>query len=288
MLNFPADWRFETPGEGLSAPVISKMTELIARISAQGDRWSIVEHFKSFFAIAAGAPYHRSSSPSWADSDLGDHMRAAASNAPLAIEAFYDACQALKQTHPEFGVPDAARINRVLAEFSVGYEIRPPDLVLLGASSSPVPVPVRLPSLDEQAQELIQRSLMESEQLLREGRNRQAVTEIFWLLETVTTAFRGLTTEHGTVQEKYFTTIARELRRQHRGQMLDQVLSWVSTLHGFLSSPSGGGVRHGTDIRNAVEIPAGDAQLYCNLGRSYIGYLVTEYERLSRPGNPVP
>lgn len=285
MLNFATDWRFEAPGEGVPPAAVARFAEFISRVAAQGDRWSIVEHFKAFFAGAAGIPASRSSSLSWAESDLDSLMRAAAENAPMFIEAFYDACQALKERHPEFGIPDLARMNRVLGENATGYEIRPPDLVFTGVVA-PVAVPERQPSLDEQAQELIQRSLKESERLLLEGRNRQAVAEILWLLETVATAFRGMETGAGTVQEKYFNRIAQELRRQHRGQMLEQVLNWVTTLHGFLSSPTGGGVRHGADIRNAADMPSGDAQLYCNLIRSYIGYLMTEHERMSRARNP--
>ena len=176
-------------------------------------------------------------------------------------------------------------MNRILGEAGTGYEIRPPDLVFSGVMA-PVAVPQRAPSLDEQAQELIQQALKESERLLMEGRHRQAVSEILWLLETVSTSFRGMETEGGTVQEKYFITIAKELRRHHKGQMLDQVLSWVTTLYGFLSSPTGGGVRHGADIRNPVDLPKSDAQLYCNLIRSYVTYMMAEHERLSRASNP--
>jgi hypothetical protein len=84
------------------------------------------------------------------------------------------------------------------------------------------------------------------------------------------------------VQEKYFNTTARGLRRQHEGQLLDQVLIWVSVLHGFLCSPMGGDVRHGADIRDPPELPSGGAQLYRNLIRSYVGYLMAEHERMSR------
>jgi hypothetical protein len=283
MLKFPNDWRYEAPGERLPFAVTAKFSEFVTRIAMQGDRWAVVEHYKRFFSGAAGMSYHASSSLSWAESDLSTAMDAAAANTPLFIEAFYDACRALQEQHPDFGMPDVARINRVLAEYDTGYEIREPDLLFV-SQSPPVPVPDRAASLDEQARSIIQTSLKESERLLTEGRNRQAVAEILWLLETVATAFRGVDTGAGTVQEKYFNKIAQELRRHHKGGMLEQVLNWVTALHGFLSSPTGGGVRHGTDIRSAVEVPSGDARLYCNLIRSYIGYLMNE--RMSRASNP--
>jgi hypothetical protein len=101
------------------------------------------------------------------------------------------------------------------------------------------------------------------------------------LLETVSTAFQGLDTDAGTVQGKYFTKIAANLRSHHKGQTLDQVLNWVTTLHGYLSSPTGGGVRHGADLKAGVALRPNEARLFCNLIRSYITFLLTEHERLS-------
>jgi hypothetical protein len=65
----------------------------------------------------------------------------------------------------QLGLPDLPRINRVLHENQAGYEIRPADLVSLNRQV-PVTVPERTASLDEQAQETIQKSLKDSEQLL--------------------------------------------------------------------------------------------------------------------------
>jgi hypothetical protein len=146
----------------------------------------------------------------------------------------------------------------------------------------PIPVPERTLSLDEQAQAIIQDSLRNSERLLSEGLNRQAVQEILWLLETGVTAYRGLATDTGTIQGKYFNRIAEELRRNHKGQMLDQVVQWATTLHGYLSSPTGGGVRHGTDLKVGIAVQPNDSRLLCNIIRSYITFLMLEHERLSK------
>ena len=83
------------------------------------------------------------------------------------------------------------------------------------------------------------------------------------------------------MQGKYFNKIAANLRSHHKGQTLDQVLTWVTTLHGYLSSPTGGGVRHGADLKAGVALRPNEARLFCNLIRSYITYLLTEHERLS-------
>jgi hypothetical protein len=239
MLNFDGRWRFESPG-AVPIAVRHKFYEFIGRIASQGERWDILEHFKYYFAGAAGFTSHRSSSESWADSDLDGYIQQASENGPLFIEAFYDACEAILGGQPARGIPDVKMMNRVLRESDAGYEIKPPNLILLSAPSEPIAVAERSASLDQQAQELIQRSLKESDRLLSEGRNRPAVSEVLWLLETVSTALRGLDIGTATVQGDYFNKIVGELRRHHKGQTLDQILDLVARLHGYLSSPTGG------------------------------------------------
>jgi hypothetical protein len=280
MLKFNGTWRFDTPG-AIPAEVVTAFFELIRKVATQGERQRTLEHFKSFFGSAAGISGGWSSSVSFAEYDLQTYMDSAAANAPLFIEAFYDACVALAAKHPEIAVPDVTRINRILFESQAGYEIQPPDLI---SSNTPqiIPVPQQAPSLDEQAQDLIQQSLNHSERLLSEGLSRQAVQEALWLLETVSTAFKGLETDAGTIQGKYFNKIAEDLRNSHRGQSLEQILSWMTTLHGYLSSPTGGGIRHGADLKNGVATQPNEARLYCNLIRSYISFLIAEHERLSK------
>jgi len=279
MLRFTGAWRFDSPGE-VSSEVVNAIFELITRVATQGDRQRILEHFKRYFAAAAGTTTSWSSSTSWAESDLQNYMETAAANAPLFIEAFYDACEALVSNNPELAVPDVTRINRILFENGTGYQLQPPDLISSSAQT-PIAVPQRPASLDEEAQEMIQRSLKDSEQLLSEGRNRPAVQEILWLLETVSTAFQGLNSGDGTVQGRYFNRIIHDLRRHNRGTALEQILAWVATLHGYLSSPTGGGIRHGTDLRAGIATQPDEARLFCNLIRSYITFLLTEHERLS-------
>jgi hypothetical protein len=207
-------------------------------------------------------------------------MSQAAENAPMFIEAFYDACETLREAD-ETAVPSVARMNRVLAKNQAGYEIRPPRLVAQNPQT-PVAVPTHAPSLDEQARELVQQSLNDSERLLSEGKYRQAIQEILWLLETVSTAFQGLETDAGTVQGNYFNRIVQDLAKAHRGQTLEKAVTWIMNLHGYLSSPTGGGVRHGTSLREAVEIGPHEARLFCNLIRSYITFLLATHERLSQ------
>ena len=261
--------------------VINEFDDLVHKVASQGLQWGMLEHFKTYFAGAAGFTASTSSSESWAASDLHNYMMQAAENAPLFIAAFYDACVAAQEGDPEISIPDVSVINRLLAKHAVGYEVRPPHLLSLDPQRT-IPVQEEAPSLNEQAQETIRQSLRQADLLLAEGRPRQAVQEILWLLETVSTAFQGCATSSGTVQGKYFNKIVEDLRLGNRGRSIDQVLGWVTTLHGYLSSPTGGGVRHGTHLASAVTLDEAEARLYCNLTRSYIAFLLAEHARLSR------
>lgn len=213
-------------------------------------------------------------------------MQRAAENAPLFIEAFYAGCEACVNDIPPLDVPDISLINRVLIDNDAGYEIQPPHLIATRTYTA-IAVPQQTPSLDAQARPIIEKSLAASERLLNEGHGRQAVQEILWLLETITTAFRDTGPEDATVQGKYFVTIVKEMKVHGRGKAQEQILNWMTTLHGYLSSPTGGGVRHGVDLKSGIAIQAHEARLYCNLIRSYITYMLEEHERrTSAPFEP--
>ena len=271
-------WRFDSPG-ALPREAVIEFDTLVGKVAAQGNRWAILEHFKRYFAGACGSTANRSSSESWAESDLNNLIWQAADNAPLFIEAFYEGCEALRGD--DFTLPEVGRINRILADHQAGFEIRLPAIVAVGIHK-PIPVPERYQSLDEQAQDLVQQSFRDSERLLSEGHPRQAVQEILWLMESVLTAFKGLSAGETTIEAKYFNKIAIELRTKMKGQTIEQVLTWLTTLHGYLSSPTGGGVRHGVDLKSGITINADEGRLYCNLIRSYVTFLMAEHERLSR------
>jgi hypothetical protein len=126
VLKFNGAWRFDSPGP-VAKGVSSDFTRLIGKIATQGSRQEILEHFKTYFADAAGTTCSWSSSSSWAESDLDSYMSDAAVNAPLFIEAFYDACNSLQNAHPDYAIPDVVMINRVLSNHNAGYQVQPPD-----------------------------------------------------------------------------------------------------------------------------------------------------------------
>lgn len=274
MMQMEPSWRFDSPGP-LPIEAVRAFDTLIDQVVAQGDRWDMREHFKSHFGGV-----DRSSSESWALSDLRGLMRRKAENAPLFIEAFYEACEELRG-EGGIAVPDVGRMNRILREHDVRYEIQPPALVAVGLHQ-PIAVPERYPSLDEQAQDTVQNALLQSEKLLAEGHPRQAVQEILWMMESVVTAFKGLSTGEATIEGKYFNKIVQELRAHKKGQTIEQVVGWLTALHGYLSSPTGGGVRHGVDLKSGITIDADEGRLYCNLIRSYVTFLMAEHARMRR------
>ena len=123
--------------------------------------------------------------------------------------------------------------------------------------------------------------LQASDRALNESNGRQAVQELLWLLETISTAFRSPEILDGSIQGRYFNKIIGELRQHGLGHQT-HILQWMMTLHGYLSSPTGGGVRHGVDLKEGLELGINEARLYCNLIRSYLTFLISEHERLMR------
>ena len=213
-------------------------------------------------------------------------MSEAAANPPLFLEAIFDAFEAIRRRPGSLSAPDAEIINRVCRENNVPYEIQGADLVLLDPVRPVVAVPEPPPTLAEQAQNILQSSLRRSDELLSQGHGREAVQESLWLLETVSTAFHGLETESGTIEGKYFNEIVRQLREHHRGTTLNRVLKWADEVHGYLSSPTGGGVRHGLDLNEGISLSLNESRLFCNLIRSFLAFLLAEHLRMSgsQPG----
>lgn len=281
MLKFDNAWRFDSPGP---LPIESKdaLWALITKIIAQRGEQAITEQFKLFFGAAAGETVHRSSDRGWAMSDLRSHFDSAAENAPLCLEAFYDSLLGIPNRFPDLAMPDLDHVNMILARTDSGFQIVPPNLVSTRAYPSVQVVAVPA-TLEKQARDLIEKSLTQSQTFLDNGQYKQSVLEIMWLLESIITAFRGVEIDESTVQGKYFNVIAKELRASLSGSTLDRALGWLAELHGYLSSPTGGGLRHGMDLNKGRSIGASEARLYCNLMRSYISFLLDEHERLASP-----
>lgn len=208
----------------------------------------------------------------------------------MFLEALYDSFSGVQNRYPDLALPDLGHVNMILARTDAGFQIDPPNLVSTRAYHS-VQVVAVPPTLEEQARDLIERSLSQSQSFLDSGQYKQSVAEIIWLLESIVTAFRGVEIDTVTVQGKYFNVIAKELRASSSGSTLDRALGWLSEVHGYLSSPTGGGLRHGMDLNKGRSIGASEARLYCNLMRllavsscivsSDIGSLTIQQRRIS-------
>ena len=126
-------------------------------------------------------------------------------------------------------VPDVQLINRILAKYETGYQVDPPQLHYHSGDLGPVEFAPDNLSLDEQAQEVIQKSLNQAERLLAQGNGRQAVQEVLWLLETVSTAFQGLQIDTGTIQGRFReNTLTKSLKisgGKSRIQPLNELLT---------------------------------------------------------------
>ena len=284
MLNFLGAWRFRPPAgyEPIPHDLVYEIFDLIKRTARQdGEYQRTLERFKTFFARVSDAFESRSSSAGWAETDLLGLMHDATANPPLFIEAFYDGWEA--SGNQGLDIPDTDVMNDALGKHGVPFRIEPPDLKPVGANNDAVviSVPESPPTLAEKAVVLLQRSLERSETLWAQGHDREAVQEILFLLESVATAFHGMDTEAGEIGGTYFNQIVRDLRQGDARPALEQVLKWLTTMHGYLSAPAGGGVRHGLDLNRGVEITHSEARLYCNLTRSYLGFLLAEHERLA-------
>lgn len=292
MLNFDRAWRRSPPPDGrftnqrIPSPAFDAYFGLILRLTMQGSKQAILESFKRVFAAAAGESYYRSSGAGWAETDLRRSMESLDAKPPLFLEALWQGFQVLNRdsdSYPDLHyVPAAAELNEIAEDHRIGYWIEPPNLLLREDNGFVVEVEARPTTLRDQAIEQIETSLYRSQELLQEGNGREAVQEALWLLETISTAFRGVETAEGTVSGRYFNSIARELRRFASGTTLDRVLEWVTSLHGYLSSPTGGGVRHGADLREGVPLGPSEARLYCNLIRSYTSFLIDELNRMDQ------
>lgn len=178
-------------------------------------------------------------------------------------------------------IPSQIDINQILKKREIGYIINDEKLELRDGSNELIAVVDKELSLEEKTKLTIRNSLKDADDLLSDGQHRAALQETLWLLESVSTVFRGLETETHSVEGKYFNKIIRDLKKAYKGQSLERILEWMANLHGFLSSPTGGGIRHGIDLNKGIEISPNEARLYCNLIRSYTSFLLSEHARFS-------
>ena len=128
-IEVPTELQFPMGGTTqLTAEAVQDFIGLARKVySNTVDRQQIIEKFKELFAASSGDQYGRSSSLSWAESDLEHHADRASSDAPRFIAAFCDACNALKELG--VAVPGHQYVNNILEKHSVPFRVSDHRLV---------------------------------------------------------------------------------------------------------------------------------------------------------------
>ena len=206
-------------------------------------------------------------------------MEAAAKNPPLFLEAFYSGLE-LSQGYYRLAIPDDELVNDVLRRHNIPLLITNGEIRLTNSTPTPVPVPPPPPTVREEAAQILQESIHRSDERLVANHGREAVQELLWVLESLVTGFRGTTLPTGAVKGTYFNQIMRELKTANPDSTFERAIEWCGQLHGYLSSPTGGGVRHGLDLNSGTLLPIEDARFFCNLIRSYVTYFQGEHQKL--------
>lgn len=281
MLEFNPRWRYRLPPDGKyvnsSVPQAAKkdFTALMTRLAYESkDVRLAFENFKANFRTVTGEPFYGSSSLSFAETDAQNDLWAAASANPvLFIEAFYNAIHAID-------IPYGAEIaidglNAVLEKHNLGWMIR--DGKLLHREGD-IDVPAPPATLMSQANNQLKNAWEGAQKYLEQGEGRKAVQELLWVLESVAAAFEGKTVGSTVVKGDYFVSIVAELKKDQSSLNRKLVLLWLQGLHSHLSNPKGGGVRHGA-APALPQMELHEAELYCNLIRSYAVYLLRELNR---------
>jgi hypothetical protein len=282
-LTFDFAWVLSPPPDGtyINAAIPSEVVDEFfnfAKLTAQrGDAEEIYYIFRAKFSEAVGMRPYRSSSLQFAPYDAKVAMKNAASNAPVFIAAFYSACTEVAEQFGSNNAPDVVTMNRLLEKHRIGYVIDPPNLRLREAVDV---VPVHPSNLLQQAHEKFRNAAERSEQLLLEGKDEEAVSHIWWLLESVSTAFAGLVVNERKIEGAYFNAVAKSIQQADGVGTLGTVARWLTALQAYLSGPDQGGIRHGRQL-HLEGLQHHEAVLFYNLTRSYISYLLAEYERLT-------
>jgi hypothetical protein len=116
--------------------------------------------------------------------------------------------------------------------------------------------------------------------LLNENKGEEAVNHIWWLLESISTAFARLMVNGRTIEGGYFNEVIKSIQRADGASTLGGVARWLAALQDHLSGPDRGGIRHGRRL-HLEGLQPHEAALFCKVTRSYISYLLAEYERLT-------
>ena len=281
-LTFDIAWELMPPQDGtyINSKIPLDALEQFFGILTRGanrtdDAEEVYYIIRAEFREAMGQPVYRSSSLFFASGDARTAMDDAAVNAPVFISAFYGACRRIKKQFGSKAAPSVPVMNRLLELHRLGYIIAPPNLVLRDQVEV---VQVQSSTVLEQAQARFREAIERSRVLLEENKGDEAVTQIWWLLESIMLSFSGSNVNGQEIAGTYFNEVAKSLKRAAGDvAVLGVVARWLEALQSYLSGPGEAGIRHGRHL-HMESLKKHEAELFCNLTRSYISYLLSEYE----------
>ena len=283
----PFAWELSPPPDGtyvnsvIPPTALEEFFRLVELTARRAEPEEIYFIFRAAFQKSVGVTPYRSSSLYFAPGDAKEAMERVVSNAPTFIAAFYGACSEAAERFGASCVPDLTVLNDLLEKHRIGYMVDPPNLRLREFGS---PVVVAPSTLLERAHERFSNAIGRSEQLLNEGKGEEAVRQIWWLLESISNAFADLTINGRKITGGYFNDIIKSIQQAASGDTLGSVARWLLGLQGFLSGPDQGGIRHGSRL-HVEGLQLHECSLLYNLTRSYISYLLCEYEQIISADN---
>jgi len=284
-LTFDIAWELMPPQDGtyinskVPPDAVENFWGILTRAANRtGDPEEVYYMIRAQFSEAMGLPVYRSSSLYFAPGDARAAMDSAAENAPVFISAFYETCEQIKQQLGARTAPSVQVMNRLLEMHGLGYVITPPNLVLREQVEV---IPVQSTTVLEQAQARFREAIERSRVLLEENNGDEAVAQIWWLLESIMLSFPGCHLNGQEISGTYFNEVARSLKRAAGdAPVMGAVVRWLEALQSYLSGPGEAGIRHGRHL-HLEGLKKHEAELFCNLTRSYISYLLSEYELLT-------
>jgi hypothetical protein len=287
-LNFDIAWELTPPPDStyvnrrIPPEALEQIFLLLTKVANRtNDAEEVFYLIRTEFSEAMGHPVYRSTSMYFAPGDARAAMERAMENAPLFISAFYGVCKKIKKQFGGKTAPSVPVINRLLELHRLGYVIEPPNLVLRDQIEV---VPVRSANVLEQFQARFQAAIDRSQQLLEENNCDEAVTQIWWLLESIMLLFAGCKVNGQQIGGTYFNEVAKQLKRVAGDTaIMGAVARWLEALQAYLSGPGEAGIRHGRHL-HLEGLKRHEAELFCNLTRSYISYLLSEYQAITAEG----
>ncbi len=195
----------------LSDGAVDEFLTLARRITSTIDRQKIIETFKEHFCRVSGDYYARSSSLSWAESDLERHASNAATDAPGFIAGFCDACEYL--SNRDVAVPDHGYVNKLLEKHNIPYRIVDNELrVTTDYITPPEPTP--------SAATVVARALADAKALIGQSNASSAIDRVHTALHGYLIGIcekNGLAVAENSTTSKAF----KLLRESHPAFSLD-------------------------------------------------------------------